>query len=351
MKKTLFFATAAMLALISLFLWLTPPPTVPVALFFGEQSLAGSTMCRQSLQATVLAMEYFNSRSSSRRFVPLPIYEKDIQKAFETAVEKKALAAIGGIHAPHPSLLSKASNRFKIPLISQASGSHLARGDDLVFRPRPDTGGFSLGTEAKRRGVKRYGAIVSGFDSEYVQEFLRDFEGAAGSPPLRTMVFSGDLNKQIGAFERVGRGMDAMVLVLPDWLAAIATRELRMTRPDLPLYGSNRLISPRMSLLAGLEGEGLITAAVLPKGWSLKKEGFPRFVAETYGSHIPAPTLSAGYDSIDLLNKAFEAAGPEGLIGAMKALLDDRGDLNRTVSLFALSPAGWTPLPFPEGGE
>ena len=348
MRKALFIATASTLGLISLFLWLAPPPSVPVALFFGDQSPCGSTMCRQSLQAAVLAMEYFNSRSSSRRFVPVPIYEGDIKKSFEMALEKKSVAAIGGIHAPFPSLLSQASNRFKIPLISMASGSHLARGDDLVFRPRPGTGGGSLGSEAKRRGVKRYGAIVSGFDSEYTQEFLRAFERSAGSPPLRTMVFSGDLNKQLGAIERVGRGMDAMVLVLPDWLASIAARELRSRMPGLLLFSSNRAVSPRTSLLAGVEGEGMVTAAVLPRDWSAEKEGFPRFVAKTYGSHIPAITLSAGFDAMALLNEALNRDGPEGLAEALRPLLDDQGDLNRPMSLFTLSQAGWIPLSSPE---
>ena len=156
--------SAAFLCIISLFLWRGTPEIVPVALLFDERDTTGAVVSRQALQSVVLAMEYFNSRSSSRKFQPVLLSETDPSSALRTAAERNVSAVVGGISVPSPSLLSEASNRFGITVISLAPGSFLAKGDDLVFRPRPDSGGRSLGSEAKKRGMTNYSAIVSGFE-------------------------------------------------------------------------------------------------------------------------------------------------------------------------------------------
>lgn len=358
MTKRWIVVSAAFLCIISLFLWRGTPEIVPVALLFDERDTTGAVVSRQALQSVVLAMEYFNSRSSSRKFQPVLLSETDPSSALRTAAERNVSAVVGGISVPSPSLLSEASNRFGITVISLAPGSFLAKGDDLVFRPRPDSGGRSLGSEAKKRGMTNYSAIVSGFESGYVQEFIRDFEAGAGAPPRRTMIFSGDLNKQIEDFGRVASGMDAMLLVLPDWLAAIALRELRLRTPGLPVYASNRAVSHRTPLLAGDTGEGLLTAAVLPREWFPGGSGFPGFVADTYGEHIPPITLSIGYDAIAMLDAVLDRAGTTDAGAVARAMagleqvessagpasLDAGGDLPLPQGIFSLTKQGWIPV-------
>lgn len=357
MKRWVVFS-AAFLCISSLILWRRAPVSVPVALLFDGQDTAGAVVSRQALQSVVLAMEYFNSRSSSRKFHLVFLRETDPSSALRTAAEMKVSAVVGGISVPSPSILSQASNRFGTAVISLAPGSFLAKADDLVFRPRPGTGGRILGAEAKQRGMTSYSVIVSGFESGYTQEFIRDFEAGAGGPPRRTMVFSGDLNKQIEDFGRIASGMDAMLLVLPDWLASIALRELRLRTPGLAVYASNRAVSHRTPLLAGDIGEGLITSAVLPREWFLEGRGFPGFVADTYGEHIPAITLSIGYDAVAMLDAALDRAGttdPGAVARALAELervessagpaaLGAGGDLSLPQGIFSLTKKGWIPV-------
>lgn len=359
-KRWILFS-AVFLCIFSLSLWRGAPKVVPVALLFDGRDTTGAVVSRQGLQSVVLAMEYFNSRSSSRKYQPVLLSETDPFSALRAAAELNVSAVVGGISVPSPSLLSQASNRFGIPVISLAPGSFLAKGDDLVFRPRPESGGRTLGAEAKRRGMTSYSAIVSGFESGYVQEFIRDFEAGAGAPPRRTLVFSGDLNKQIDDFGRIASGMDAMLLVLPDWLAAIALRELRLRTPGLAVFASNRAVSHRTPLLAGDQGEGLLTAAVLPREWFPGESGFPGFVADTYGEHIPAITLSIGYDAVAMLDAALDRAGttdPGAVARALAELeriesssgpasLDAGGDLSLPRGIFSLTKQGWIPVSRP----
>lgn len=361
MTKRWFFFSAALLCIISLFFWRRPPTVVSVALLFDGRDTTGAVVSRQALQSVVLAMEHFNSLSSSRKFQPVLLSETDPSSALKAAAKRNVSAVVGGITAPSPSLLSQASNRIGVPVISLAPGSFLAKADDLVFRPRPESGGRTLGAEAKRRGMTAYSAIVSGFESGYVQEFIRDFEAGAGTPPRRTMVFSGDLNKQIDDFGRIASGMDAMLLVLPDWLAAIALRELRLRTPGLAVFASNRAVSHRTPLLAGDPGEGLVTAAVLPREWFSGGSGFPGFVADTYGEHIPPITLSIGYDAVAMLDAALDRAGttdPGAVARALSemeridssagpAALDAGGDLSLPQGTFSLTKEGWIPVTRP----
>lgn len=361
MTKRWILFSAAFLCIISLFFWRRSPEIVSVALLFDGRDTTGAVVSRQALQSVVLAMEHFNAFSSSWKFRPVLLSETDPSSALKAAAKKNVSAVVGGISVPFPSLLSQASNRFGIPVISLAPGSFLAKGDDLVFRPRPESGGRTLGAEAKRRGMTAYSAIVSGFESGYVQEFIRDFEAGAGAPPRRTMVFSGDLNKQIDDFERIAAGMDAMLLVLPDWLAAIALRELRLRKPGIAVYASNRAVSHRTPLLTGDTGEGMVTAAALLRDWFPGGSGFPRFVAETYGEHIPPITLSIGYDTVAMLGAALDRAGttdPGAVARAFSGLehiessagpaaLDAGGDLSLPQGTYSLTKEGWIPITRP----
>lgn len=338
--------------------WRRTPLMVSVALMPDRGDQTNAVISRQTLQSVVLAMEYFNSRSSARKFRPVLLQETDVPSSLRAAAEQNVSAVIGGIHVPSPSLLSETSNRFGTAVISLASGSFLAKGDDLVFRPRPESGGRALGAEAKRRGVTSYSAIVSGFESSYVQEFIRDFEAGTGCPPRRTMVFSGDLNKHIDDFERIAAGMDAMLLVLPDWLASIALRELRLRTPGIAVYGSNRAVSHRTPLLAGSTGEGLLTAAVRPGEWFYGESGFPGFVSETYGEHIPPVILSIGFDAVAMLDAAIDRAGTADSRAVARAFaqmsqiefpagtaaLDASGDLVLPQGIFSMMKEGWIPV-------
>ena len=356
MKKRIVFSVITGIILFSIITWSLTAATVYVGFLFNDRDSMGTVVSRQALQSVVLAMEYFNSRSSSRKYVPLLLDGSDINGGIRLAAQKDAAAVIGGTDLQYPLLLPEITNSHDIAVISLEPGSLLARGNDFVFRPRPESGGHELGLCAKERGISAYAAIVSGFESSYVQEFIRDFESGAGIPPKRTLVFSGDLNKIIENFERTGRGMDAVLLVLPDWLAAIAIRELRLRTPHLEVFASNRAVSHRTQRLAGVFGEGLLTAASLPSGWNTHP--FTVFVRETYGDHIPPVTLSMGYDAVAMLDEAISIAGSNNMkkvasvlkqlqelsLSHGKIAMDRNGDLLLPVSLLSLGEKGWTPF-------
>jgi ABC-type branched-subunit amino acid transport system substrate-binding protein len=188
-----------------------------------------------------------------------------------------------------------------------------------------------------------------------VQEFIRDFESQLGVPPRRTMVFSGNLNKHIEDFERIGKGVDAMLLVLPDWLAAVAMRELRLRLPGLPVFASNWAVSHRTHLLAGSLGEGVVTASFTHPGWDDQEHDFLRFVEETYASPIPPLILAMGYDTVAMLDEAIRNAGSSDRRAIGDALagltsvrttggeipVDENGDLQHAGAVFILRSGRW----------
>ena len=337
------------------FLYARRPFTVPVTLFYDERDLAGAVVSKQALQSVVLAMEFFNSRSSEFRFLPFRETDQDIYESIEHAAARGSIAIVGGINAPFASLLADSSRRHGIPFLSLASGTSLARADDFVFRARPRSGGKELGLAAKHLGVSSYSVVVSGFAASHVQEFIRDFESQLGVPPRRTMVFSGNLNKHIEDFERIGKGVDAMLLVLPDWLAAVAMRELRLRLPGLPVFASNWAVSHRTHLLAGSLGEGVVTASFTPPGWDDPEHDFLRFVRDTYASPIPPLILAMGYDTVAMLDEAIRNAGSSDRRAIGDALagltsvrttggeipVDENGDLQHAGAVFILRSGRW----------
>ncbi len=361
MKKSVWtiVVPAITLLFIAGFLYVRRPFTVPVTLFYDERDLAGAVVSKQALQSVVLAMEFFNSRSSEFRFLPFRETDQDIYESIEHAAARGSVAIVGGINAPFASLLADSSRRHGIPFLSLASGTSLARSDDFVFRARPRNGGKELGLAAKSMGVSSYSVIVSGFAASHVQEFIRDFESQLGAPPRRTMVFSGNLNKHIEDFERIAKGVDAMLLVLPDWLAAVALRELRLRLPGLPVFASNWAISHRTHLLAGSLGEGVLTVSFTPPEWDSQEHEFLRFIEETYASPIPPVILAMGYDTVAMLDEAIRRAGSSDRRAIADALaeltsvrttggtvpIDENGDLQHTGALYSLSSGRWIRVP------
>jgi ABC-type branched-subunit amino acid transport system substrate-binding protein len=208
-------------------------------------------------------------------------------------------------------------------------------------------------------GVSSYSVIVSGFAASHVQEFIRDFESQLGAPPRRTMVFSGNLNKHIEDFERIAKGVEAILLVLPDWLAAVALRELRLRLPGLPVFASNWAISHRTHLLAGSLGEGVLTVSFTPPEWDSQEHEFLRFIEETYASPIPPVILAMGYDTVAMLDEAIRRAGSSDRRAIADALaeltsvrttggtvpIDENGDLQHTGALYSLSSGRWIRVP------
>ena len=85
MTKRWILFSAAFLCIISLFFWRRSPEIVSVALLFDGRDSTGAVVSRQALQSVVLAMEYFNSRSSSRKFQPVLLSETDPSSALRTA--------------------------------------------------------------------------------------------------------------------------------------------------------------------------------------------------------------------------------------------------------------------------
>ena len=357
MKKSVWkiAVSAVTIIFIAGFLYARRPFTVPVTLFYDERDLAGAVVSQQALQSVVLAMEFFNSRSSEFRFLPFRETDQDIYESIEHAAARGSVAIVGGINAPFASLLADSSRRHGIPFLSLASGTSLARADDFVFRARPRSGGKELGLAAKHLGVSSYSVVVSGFAASHVQEFIRDFESQLGVPPRRTMVFSGNLNKHIEDFERIGKGVDAMLLVLPDWLAAVAMRELRLRLPGLPVFASNWAVSHRTHLLAGSLGEGVVTASFTHPGWDDQEHDFLRFVEETYASPIPPLILAMGYDTVAMLDEAIRNAGSSDRRAIGDALagltsvrttggeipVDENGDLQHAGAVFILRSGRW----------
>ena len=351
--------SAVTIIFIAGFLYARRPFTVPVTLFYDERDLAGAVVSQQALQSVVLAMEFFNSRSSEFRFLPFRETDQDIYESIEHAAARGSVAIVGGINAPFASLLADSSRRHGIPFLSLASGTSLARADDFVFRARPRSGGKELGLAAKHLGVSSYSVVVSGFAASHVQEFIRDFESQLGVPPRRTMVFSGNLNKHIEDFERIGKGVDAMLLVLPDWLAAVAMRELRLRLPGLPVFASNWAVSHRTHLLAGSLGEGVVTASFTHPGWDDQEHDFLRFVEETYASPIPPLILAMGYDTVAMLDEAIRNAGSSDRRAIGDALagltsvrttggeipVDENGDLQHAGAVFILRSGRWIRVP------
>lgn len=353
-----FFFFGTLLLIVSLLLWrAVPAPTVKVGVFFDSADTSEAVISRQALQSVMLAIEYFNSRSPSFKIRPVPIFApappSDLQHP-----GRNIAAIVTGPRITSSPLLSQPSRRGGVPVISLAAGSLLPGKESLVFRPRPRTGGFALGCEAARRGVKNYSVIVSGFDIGYVQEFIRDFEAGLGAPPRRTMVFGGDLEKQIAHFDRIVSGMDAMLLALPDWPATIAFREIRLRAPGIPVFASNRVISHRSPLLASGETGNFYTSAVVPEESFMGREGFYRFVADTYGDHIPPCILAIGFDGVAMLSAALSRTKTPDRHLIAEALvkldsvdsstgpvrMDQRGDLAVKNRVMALAPGGWAPL-------
>ncbi|MFA7621118.1 MAG: ABC transporter substrate-binding protein [Aminobacteriaceae bacterium] len=328
---------------------------VPVTLFYDDADLTGAVVSKQALQSVVLAMEFFNDKSSTHRFVPIRESNLNVYQAIERASERKSAAIIGGINAPFSSLLADASRRQGIAFISMASGPSLSRPNDLVFRPRPDNGGRKLGKEAKERGAESFSVIVSGFAASHVQDFIRDFQSEIGVPPRRTISFSGDLRSHIDELDELIQGVDAVLLVLPDWLSALALRELQQRFPHIPVYLSNWAVSHRMPLLAGASGEGAVTSSYTVESWDEPGNEFVRFVANTYTSHIPRMILAMGYDTVAMLDSAVRLTGNSERDAVAEALasmdfvdtvggavpMDKNGDIQHRGAIFTMRSGRW----------
>ncbi|MDI9371308.1 MAG: ABC transporter substrate-binding protein [Synergistaceae bacterium] len=328
---------------------------VPVTLFYDDKDISGAVVSKQALQSVVLAMEFFNARSKTHRFIPTRESDMNVYNAIERAAARKSAAVIGGINAPFASLLADASRRQGISFISLASGHSLARPDDLVFRPRPENGGRELGEEARDRGIKAYAVIVSGFAASHVQDFIRDFQSAIGTPPLKIVSFSSDLKTRIEDLQDYAQDMDAVLLVLPDWLCSVALRELRHRFPGIPVFLSNWAVSHRIPLLAGPLGDGAFTASYTDIAWDSPGNEFVRFVRNTYTSSIPRMILAIGYDTVAMLDAAVKMSGSSDKQAVATALselesvetiggvfpVDKNGDLRHRGQIFTLRSGHW----------
>ncbi len=347
------------LAVLIVFVLGRGPNVVPVALFYEEADPSSTVVSRQSLQAVVLAMEFFNSRSESYIFVPVPFSGIDMETSMQEAAARNAVVMVGGINTSFASILAGAARRAGLPMICLAPGEYLARSDDFVFRPRPDTGGKELGRAAKRMGIRSYTAVVSGTNVRYVQEFIRDFESGAEMPPNRTVLFKGSMDARIADFRGSDASFDAVLLVLPDWLAGIAARGIHAQAPKMALFASNWAISHRTAQLAESLGDRLIVAATTHRRWDSPENEFLRFVEDTYGRRLTPITLSTGYDTVAMLDAAIRNAGsnaPKDISAALKRLqnvptvggvvpVDANGDMRQSVSLFSLDSRAWKRLP------
>lgn len=343
------------LAVLFVFVLGRGPNVVPVALFYEEADPSSTVVSRQSLQAVVLAMEFFNSRSGSHMFVPVPFSGIDMETSMQEAAARNAVVMVGGINTSFASILADAARRAGLPMICLAPGKYLARPDDFVFRPRPDNGGKELGLAAKRMGIRSYTAVVSGINVRYVQEFIRDFESGAGMPPKRTVVFKGALDSRIADFEGADASSEAVLLVLPDWLAGIAARAINVEAPEMAIFASNWAISHRTEQLAESLGDRLIIAATTHGQWDSAENEFLRFVEDTYGRRLTPITLSMGYDTVAMLDAAVRDAGsnaPQKISTALKRMrdvptvggvvpVDANGDMQQPVSLFSLDGRTW----------
>ena len=343
------------LAVLFVFVLGRGPDVVPVALFYEEADLSSTIVSRQSLQAVVLAMEFFNSRSGSHIFLPVPFSGIDMETSMQEAASRNAVAIVGGINTSFASLLADAARRAGLPTICLAPGEYLARSDDLIFRSRPDSGGKELGRAARRLGIRSYTAVVSGFNVRYVQDFIRDFESGSGMPPKRTVVFKGALDARIADFGGADAFSDAVLLVLPDWLAGIAAREINVQAPEMMLFASNWAISHRTGQLVESLGDRLVIAATTHAQWDSAENEFLRFVEDTYGRRLTSITLSMGYDTVAMLDAAVRDAGsnaPQKISTALKRLrdvptvggvapVDANGDMRQPVSLFSLDGRTW----------
>ena len=361
MRKVLLYPLIATVCLAVLIVFVPGrgPNIVPVALFYEEADLSSTIVSRQSLQAVVLAMEFFNSRSGSHMFVPVPFSGIDMETSMQEAASRKAVAIVGGINTSFASLLADAARRAGLPTICLAPGKYLARPDDLVFRPRPDSGGKELGRTAKRMGIRSYTAVVSGFNVRFVQDFVRDFESGAGMPPKRTIFFKGALDTRAADLGGANASSDAVLLVLPDWLAGIAAREINAQAPEMMIFASNWAISHRTGQLAESLGDRLVIAATTHRQWDSAGNEFLRFVEDTYGRRLTAITLSTGYDTVAMLDAAIRNAdsnAPKDISAALKRLravptvggvvsVDANGDMRQSVSLFSLDGRTWKRLP------
>jgi ABC-type branched-subunit amino acid transport system substrate-binding protein len=328
---------------------------VPVTLFYDEQDLSGAVVSRLALQSVVLAMEYFNSLPSGHMFVPSRESDLNVYDAIDRAVERGSAAVVGGINAPFSSLLADAARRRGIPFISLASGPLLQRADDLVFRPRPDNGARVLGRAAKEAGVTSYSVIATGFYANHTQSFAHGFGSAFGASPVGTTLLAGDLKKHMDEFDKISLRADAALLILPDWLAAVTVRELRLRRPDMPIYASDWAVSHRTPLLAGELGEEMLTASCTAPEWDDPDLGFPAFVRRTYTAHIPRMILAMGYDTVAMLDAAVRRAGsaaPKAVAAALKELdsvttvggpvpVDENGDMRTKPRLFSMKSGRW----------
>ena len=124
MRKVLLYPLIATVCLAVLIVFVPGrgPNIVPVALFYEEADLSSTIVSRQSLQAVVLAMEFFNSRSGSNTFLPVPFSGIDMETSMQEAASRKAVAIVGGINTSFASLLADAAGRAGLPTICVAPG-------------------------------------------------------------------------------------------------------------------------------------------------------------------------------------------------------------------------------------
>lgn len=351
-KKRILVLIAMAFSFLAFAKWRNVPLVVPVALQGEKEDALGSLVYRQTMQSVVLAMEYFNLKSSRVRFAPIPLREgQSLGSAINGADGQDFSAVVSGAYTASPSFLSALSTNARLPVISLAHGKEFASAGDLLFRPRPGSGGRALGQLAKRRGLKSYAMVYSWPGTVYTKEFLTDFEEGIGFRPLKLVILGRDLDGRQETLGRIGDDVEGVVMMLPDWFAAVALRELRSLYPFIPVYLSDLALSNRTPYLAGDAAQGVVMASFFPREYGPDHERFLRFVEETYGAELPPAVLLTGYDTVSLLNEAVRRGGSsksEDVARTLSeiaaggdeesAVLDRNGDMRpRTVFL---SPSG-----------
>ncbi|HCL79112.1 MAG TPA: hypothetical protein DIC53_03995 [Synergistaceae bacterium] len=351
-KKRILVLIAMAFSFLAFAKWRNVPLVVPVALQGEKEDALGSLVYRQTMQSVVLAMEYFNLKSSRVRFAPIPLREgQSLGSAINGADGQDFSAVVSGAYTASPSFLSALSTNARLPVISLAHGKEFASAGDLLFRPRPGSGGRALGQLAKRRGLKSYAMVYSWPGTVYTKEFLTDFEEGIGFRPLKLVILGRDLDGRQETLGRIGDDVEGVVMMLPDWFAAVALRELRSLYPFIPVYLSDLALSNRTPYLAGDAAQGVVMASFFPREYGSDHDRFLRFVEETYGAELPPAVLLTGYDTVSLLNEAVRRGGSsksEDVARTLSeiaaggdeesAVLDRNGDMRpRTVFL---SPSG-----------
>lgn len=266
----------------------------------------GASWSLSLARSLLLAFDYFNEKPFAPEYRPLVIKTDDVEGGVKEAVDSGSIVIMGASISTYASRLQKAADEAGLSVISVGALSQALAAQDNLFRSHSGADEAFVMGEMLGEAGSDYAVFASAQNPIYVVPFLDALTaGAGGARPLLHLGADGGISKETlsSVFAELME-VDSAVLVLPDFSAAIVTRQLRHLYFHMPIWVASWGATARFAALAGSMGAGVRTITSWRPDIFETPHPFVEYVRKLYGDGLEPYALTLAYDAVAMLDEA-----------------------------------------------